>query len=149
MIYLMVGVPGSGKSTWLKENAKGPVISRDEVRFSFIQENDEYFSKEDDVFREFVKRIQEKIDSGCENIYIDATHINKKSRYKILRNLNIRGHEVCAVVMTTPFDECLLRNSKRQGRSLVPRTAMISMIVNYSEPDPEEESLIGKVWRVI
>ena len=33
VVYLMVGIPGSGKSTWIKENQpKLPVVSRDIIR---------------------------------------------------------------------------------------------------------------------
>ena len=58
-LMVMVGIPGSGKSTFAKhysEDANNmPIvwISRDEVRYSLISEKDEYFAKEKDVFKVF------------------------------------------------------------------------------------------------
>lgn len=54
-LYVMIGIPGSGKSTWAKANKKEKdiYVSRDEVRFSLLQDGDEYFSKEKEVLKEF------------------------------------------------------------------------------------------------
>ena len=52
-LILMMGIPGSGKSTWVKNHMKSDdiYISRDEIRFSLLQPGDEYFSKEKEVWR--------------------------------------------------------------------------------------------------
>lgn len=45
-LFLMCGAPGSGKSTWLRANAIGPdcaVVSRDEIRFSYMQSKDDHY----------------------------------------------------------------------------------------------------------
>ena len=46
----MVGIPGSGKSTWAKARCKNnphaAYISRDEIRFSLLKDEEEYFAKE-------------------------------------------------------------------------------------------------------
>jgi predicted kinase len=36
-LYMMVGIPGSGKSTFAK-TLKGKYVSRDEVRFKLLQD---------------------------------------------------------------------------------------------------------------
>lgn len=36
-------------------------ISRDEIRYSMISDKDEYFSKEKEVFNEYVKQIDEAL----------------------------------------------------------------------------------------
>ena len=58
-IYLLCGIPGSGKSTWAKSQLdnKSIWISRDQIRFSMVSESGEYFSKEKEVFRESIKEI--------------------------------------------------------------------------------------------
>ena len=47
----MMGIPGSGKSTFVRKRRDifdNPiVISRDKIRFSLLEEGDEYFSKEE------------------------------------------------------------------------------------------------------
>lgn len=62
-LIVMVGIPGSGKSTFAQNyikdanNISTVWISRDEVRYSLISGTDEYFAKEKDVFKIFVKKI--------------------------------------------------------------------------------------------
>lgn len=112
-------------------------VSRDEIRFSIIGENDAYFSKEKTVYNEFIKRIQKALDSGKSAI-ADATHINKQSRNKLLSNLNLEGVSVIAVYCDTPFDVCLERNDLRTGRQKVPYEEMKSMHRWSSQPKVEE-----------
>ena len=57
-LYVMIGCPGSGKSTYAKKHFPHALyVSRDEIRFNLIAENEEYFSKEDEVFTEFINAI--------------------------------------------------------------------------------------------
>ena len=50
-LYLMCGVPGSGKTTWVKRQmmqangASSRHISRDTIRFNVITDEDDYFAK--------------------------------------------------------------------------------------------------------
>ena len=56
----MTGIPGAGKSSWLENNFvedRDYIISRDAIRFSMLKDSDEYFAKEDEVFKTFVKYI--------------------------------------------------------------------------------------------
>lgn len=68
----------------------------------------------------------------------DATHINKVSRAKLLRNLKLDGVKVVAIYFDTPKEVCFERNSKRVGRQLVPQKAMESMARFYSTPKENE-----------
>ena len=40
-IYMVCGIPGAGKSTWLKNHGNGLIVSRDEIRFKMLDEDDE------------------------------------------------------------------------------------------------------------
>ena len=58
-LYVICGVPGTGKSTFCKnhltmfgDNVK--YVSRDDIRFSIVKENEEYFSHETEVFNKFI-----------------------------------------------------------------------------------------------
>lgn len=49
-LFLTVGCPSSGKSTHIRENAdtlfENPtIVSRDEIRFSLLEDEDDYFKK--------------------------------------------------------------------------------------------------------
>lgn len=138
-LILMVGIPGSGKSTWVKNHLteNDVVVSRDEVRFSIIGENDEYFSKENQVFAEFCRQINENLKAG-KNVFADATHLNELSRRKLLNG--VRGYkELEAVVLSTVCEEALKRNSNREGtRSFVPESVIKRMSSQFVFPDLSE-----------
>lgn len=139
-LYIMVGVPASGKSTYAKKlsEREGAIyVSRDEIRFSKIKDKDEYFSKEGEVFGEFVNRVQSALNDG-KDVIADATHISRGSRAKLMRALDLCGVHTIAVCMNVDGETCMDRNSKREGMSKVPNDVMLSMIRFYSKPSLSE-----------
>lgn len=138
-LWLLVGIPGSGKSTWVREQLDSECkhwISRDAIRFEVVQEGEEYFSKEKKVFGLFASAVQADIDSDfITDIYVDATHLNEASREKLLGRLkNLDKVNLNAVVFDIPLEVCLKRNAQRIGRAYVPETAIRNMYNNFSHP---------------
>ena len=140
----MVGIPGSGKSYWITNHIDSftgsiRIVSRDAIRFNLLGENDEYFSKENEVFNRFIDKIKEGLNKN-ENVIADATHINSNSRGKLLRALgdSLKDIEINAIVIDTCLAKCLEQNEEREGRSIVPETAIRNMFSNFSMPTLEE-----------
>lgn len=140
----MCGIPGSGKSHWIRENISGDdivVISRDEIRFSLLSDDDEYFAREKAVWRIYVQKAQEALDDpSIYHVFLDATHLNEASRSKILNALTIDKDKVsvCAIVMLTCLNIALEQNSQREGRGRVPETVIKNMNDSFTIPRPEE-----------
>jgi predicted kinase len=134
MLWMVCGCPGSGKSSWIRNqpeyNGKN-WISRDKVRFSFISDEDEYFSKEDKVFKEFIRQIQESLNTNTDT-FADATHLREYNRNKVFNALDLTGHDICVINFMTPLDVCLARNEKRTGRELVPENRVREMYNAFS-----------------
>ena len=140
-LFIMCGAPGSGKSYYIKHEAPdyAVVVSRDAIRFSMISDEDEYFSKEKAVFKEYVRQIQENLDNG-KTVFADATHLNGISRYKLINNLNLENTRVYPIYFKIPLDVCLQRNSKRTGRAKVPDSALINMYHSMTDPINDAEN---------
>ena len=140
-LYIVMGTPGSGKSTWIQNHLDEHIVwvSRDDVRFSMVAEDEEYFSKEKEVFKEFVKRINENLNNGLD-VFADATHLNKASRNKILRAINTKVKpEIDVIWIKTSLDNCFSRNDNRLGtRSYVPKDVIRRMFYQIEKPEFEE-----------
>lgn len=144
-LYILCGIPGSGKSTFARESLKKlrgstAIVSRDEIRFSLVKENEDYFSKEKEVFRHFIEEIKTEL-SFKDNVIVDATHLNINSRTKLLRALSgeiLKDVYVFAVYFNVPLEVCLNRNSKRTGRKFVPEDKIKTMFKSFTKPSFEE-----------
>ena len=132
-LYMLVGLPASGKSTWAKAKCKNnphaAYISRDEIRFSLLKDGEDYFAKEKEVFKTFITSIQQAMSDAFDynEIYIDATHLNERSRQKVLNKLNVSHWDIYLVNFTTPIEVCIERNSHRTGREFVPESVIRNM----------------------
>lgn len=137
MIYIVAGIPGSGKSTWIKNKMnknKDFWCSRDLVRFSMLQYDDEYFSKENEVFKKWINNIRNNINMSVftgGDIYIDATHLTPKARNKVLNQLDFCGHSLTGVNFLVDVEECIRRNNLRIGRAQVPESAIRNMAASF------------------
>lgn len=141
-LYLMMGAPGSGKSTYLKTRFSQPpiVVSRDEVRFSMVKEDEEYFSKEKEVFAEYIEQIRTAIKFNAE-VFADATHLNESSRAKVLRALgsDLRDVEVNVIWVRVPVEVAITQNELRMGtRAYVPKSVIRRMYSQATMPSKEE-----------
>ena len=136
VLYILCGPSGSGKSTFshalVRDENSYKIVSRDAIRFSLVNENEEYFSKEKEVFRTYIAEIQRAIDDGINVIIADATHINEISRNKLLDNLNIKEYHIIPVNFKTPLNVCLERNNGRIGRAKVPRNVVRRQFYSFA-----------------
>ena len=67
VLYIMVGVPGSGKSYFaqkMQEHMDLLYVSRDAVRLSIIQDDEHYFSHEKQVFNRFAQLVYDGLTNG-------------------------------------------------------------------------------------
>lgn len=130
----MSGIMGSGKTEYIKNCRKysdnireTATVSRDEIRFCLLQEGEDYFAYEKEVFNKFVEQTQQYLNNEkISTIFADATFLTDKSRNKFLNRLKITDAiEIKLIIMDTSLHTCLKRNTHRYGRAKVPETAII------------------------
>lgn len=143
-LFVMSGPSGCGKSSWIQKQIAehgGNWISRDLIRLSLVEENESYFSHEDQVLREFYKEINNKLTSQYyhSDVYVDATHLTPKARKELFRNIHLEAaSEIIGVSFEIPTDVAVQRNKNRVGRANVPMTVIRDMNGRFLPPILEE-----------
>lgn len=143
-LYIMVGVPGSGKTWFAKQRliigSGWFYISRDEIRFSILQPGEKHYSHEKEVFTEFIKRLVK----GLKNpdiyyVIADATHLNWNSRHKLMHYLELAGIRlneinIIPIVIQSNIIDITERNSSRAEGEIVPASEINGMLQRMTDP---------------
>lgn len=133
IMFLMVGLPASGKSTYAKELAQqydAEIFSSDALREELYGDvNNQEHNGE--LFVELHKRIKNCLRSGKSAIY-DATNISSKRRKSFVQELNKIDCEKYCVIMATPYKKCLENNKNRDRQ--VPEDVIERMYKHWETP---------------
>lgn len=151
-LYILCGPSGCGKSTWRDEfikdyNNRIHYVSRDEIRFSLVKENEDYFSKEKEVFDRFSQTLAAELMNGFD-VIADATHINKASRNKLIKAIDkfFTEYQIVYVIFQTDLKTCIEQNNKRTGHMRVPEEVIKKMFKNFQLPNLDEDNrIIGSI----
>lgn len=117
-------------------------ISRDAIRFSILEEGEEYFAKEKQVKQMFFSKILFCF-LNWEHCYVfaDATFLSPKSRINFLKKLFSllpKTPLTYAVSFQTNLETCIAQNNYRTGRERVPEETLTRMYYRYFPPTEEE-----------
>ncbi len=147
-LRLMMGTPGSGKTTWCQAHLgdNDRYVSRDAIRFSMVSEDEEYFSKEKEVFAKFAATINTNLKLGYD-VFADATHLNPGSRLKLLRAIKVPVDGIDIIWIKVPLETAIEQNNNRKDtRSFVPLSQIRRM--NYSIIPPEFDEGFDTIYIV-
>ena len=150
ILYIMCGPSGCGKSTWAHTNMQDTMyVSRDEIRFRMVKEDENYFAHEKEVFKEFVNEIVSRLKKGC-NTIADATHLNQFSRRKLTQAIDMRfqDYQIIYVVFNVNVDTCIERNQNREGRANVPENIIRNMCRDFRVPTKDEDERVIDIIEV-
>ena len=137
IVRVLVGIPGSGKSSYAaKLHERGWVVnSSDAIREELYGTADEQ-SHNNEIFNAMYRRTVNGIIAGF-NVCYDATNLSSKRRAALIKNFKSNKSipsdtRYEAVVIATPFDECIRRNYNRERR--VPYNVILSMMKRFEMP---------------
>ena len=150
-LYMLIGVPASGKSTWVKSQdwtQDIPVVSSDRFIDEYAEKSGKTYNE---VFKEYAPIAMRLMDNQvliCQanstDVIWDQTNTSAKSRAKKLAMLP--KYEKIAVVFKTPEpEEHARRLASRPGKN-IPEHVMRSMIDNLEMPSEEEG--FKEIWYV-
>lgn len=145
-VYVMVGIAGSGKSTWIKENhPKLPVISRDLIReeLGYVKHGEKAKlgkKEESKVSEVFMQKAVEYLENG-EDIVIDNMNLTKRYRdeyhTEFLRFNPF--YEYVYVEAPTVEDNIERRNGQ------IPKSEIYRMLNSMEFPEPHEYNILNLI----
>jgi predicted kinase len=133
-IVVLVGLPGSGKSTWLERNGAAG-LSSDAIR-KLLADDETDQTIHVRVFQTLRYLLEQRLAIGRPVTYIDATSLTREERMPYLEIGRAHGCDVEAVFFDVPLAVCLERNARRNR--VVPADAMAKMAGKLVPPSTAE-----------
>lgn len=149
--YQLVGVPGAGKSTWIKNQPWAKdcvVVSTDDHVENYAKESGKTYSE---VFKDYMPTAVQlmlqdvrKAEKEGKDIIWDQTSTTIKSRKRKFNFLP--DYEHIAVMFRTPDPEELERRLVSRPGKYIPRQVIVQMIVGFQMPSRDEG--FTEIWSV-
>lgn len=146
-IYVMVGLPGAGKDTWIKNNLPDKkVICRDDIRtrIGIKGEKPQGDRKQEEQVTEIAKFALEEACKNRKDVVINNTNLKKEYRKEYIRAAVKYGAKLVYVYVEAPAFEDNLK--RREGT--IPQDVIENMLDNFEFPYPiEYDEIIYAVQR--
>ena len=149
-LYILIGVPGSGKSTYAKElcekSERGvALVSSDEIR-KWLFGNESCQANPKLVFDTAHEAIKNQLSCGYDVVF-DATNIYKHNREKLIKKIMFKVTKpvrFVAIYFDTPIETCIARQELRERK--VPTKVIEKMARQIDKPTFEEGfDIIGTI----
>lgn len=138
-IFCLVGLPGSGKSTWVNSHitdaSKVAVVNMDTIRQEVT--GDPTDQTQNALVASLARqKFLTAVSHGVPSIYWDNTTTQRKYRKELIQVGKKGGYKVVAVHFKVPFDTCAKRNAARDR--VVPYDVLVRMQGQLQPPEKDE-----------
>ena len=130
--YTLIGLPGSGKSTWAAQHKDCVIICPDSIRAEFYG-HESIQGDGQKIFEIAFSRINAALANG-QDVIFDATNTQRKYRKSIFKNVPDAYH--VAILFDVSIDTCKQRNAARARK--VPETVIDRMARKLVRPSLDE-----------
>lgn len=134
ILTILVGLPRSGKSTWIKYNHNDEIIvSNDWIRENIFKNH--YSRSINPAIWMITDATIRMLLSQGKNIILDGVNLQKAVRKEFTSTAKECGATTRMIFIDTSLDECLLRNNKTNQ---LPEEQIIQMFKNIEKPSADE-----------
>lgn len=140
--YFMIGIPGSGKSTYA-ESLGCRIVCPDDIREAGIRDSAEAF----EVSRMMIAHLL----SQGENVVFDATNTLRQYRAETIAAGKPHADRVVCVWMDTPLEVCIARHYERVQhgvRTTLPDSVIVRMSEQLADNPPELSEGFDEIVRI-
>jgi len=131
----MVGLPGSGKSSWVVENTGDAVIvCPDDVRSHIFGHT--FHGEAEGFVWAFCKAMTRMLLAQRKNVIFDCTAITRTHRNDILSLAMQEDAATRIIWIDTPLKMCLYR--RRDGEKKIPESVILRMHERFEKPVKSE-----------
>ena len=122
-LVLLVGIPGSGKSTFAATN----------IQPAFIRISQDVLRTRSKVASAFAEALRER-----RNIVIDNTNVMRKERERFIMPAREVGYRVTGYYFQSIIKDCLKRNAQRSGTARIPDVGVLARAKDLELPSYDE-----------
>lgn len=141
-LYMLIGVPASGKSTWVKSNKGHAIVASSD---DYIEQQAERLgSTYSDVFDDYIKLANNHAISSArqafsdkQDLIWDQTNLTKNGRRNKLKMVP-KDYKKVAVFFPTPHEDVLKKRLAGRTGKNIPDYVITSMIKTLEKPTKDE-----------
>jgi protein phosphatase len=140
-LIVLVGPPGSGKTTWARRNGRGMVhVSQDGLIDAITPDGFEHVYRP--IYREAEDALARAALQARHTVIVDRTNRTRVHRERWLQIAREASYPAIAVVMTTTEALCRKRNAKRAPGRRLSEERMERMLAAF-EPVRSDEGFVS------
>lgn len=137
---IMVGIPGCGKSTYIKKYLSDHIVVSRDNQFQKLYPNLSYsdawnIADQEEISKMFQNDLSEAIKSN-NNIVLDLTNLTHKWRMKFINTLKSK-FSIKIIVLMPDFNIVKQRNFNRIGK-VIPENVVLNMMKSFQLPFENE-----------
>lgn len=152
-LHIMIGVAGSGKSTYVRQHHYDKVFSSDEYRLDMFGSLKHNQSSQQHVqlFKKLHNDLKHYLDEHDEKtIAYDATNLSRKRRHALYNDIKKYNVKVTCVVHFASLETLQMNNLLRAKDKQVPYDRILQMYLSLQIPqinfDCDDIKCVGEKW---